>query len=282
MKNFFLFFILLTALFFTQSCEEEPLLEEENIDMVAPEIPPAQMFSAPVDELTAKDVDTDSQTGGGGGGFAYSNWLHSAVSLVAWNTVVYINMAIPTAAFASAFNVEPDYIGDLTFLWVYQYEGPAELGGHTYDIALTGQYINEVQEVEWTMTVSQVNGFSDFVWYTGVTSTNNSEGYFILNRNPANPEPYLQMDYQEDILTEEASLRFTIVIPNDNANGHYLEYRTEPNEEFNRAFDVQGPPNDFMEIRWNEPAGNGQVRHPRHFNDNQWHCWSTEQLNIDC
>lgn len=278
MKNFFLLFALISALVFTQSCEEEPQ-EEETLDLVAPEIPPAEMFSAPIAEMRTTDTDTSMQTGGG---FGYGNWIHAALSLVGWNTIVYLNMAVPTAAFAHAFNADPTYIGNLTFQWVYQYEAPQDLGGHFYDVALTGQYINDTEEVQWTMTVSQVNGFSNFEWYTGVTSSNNTEGYFILNRNPANPEPYLRMDYREGLLPDEGTLRFTNVIPADPGNGQYLEYRTDSSAEFNRAFDIQGPPNSFLEIRWNEPAGNGQVRHPQHFNDNEWHCWDTEQRNVDC
>lgn len=277
MKNFLLLLSLIAALVFLQSCEEEP--QEEDIQqLVAPQIPPAEMFAMPISEVRETDTDTTAHTGG----ITYWNWTHAALSLVGWNTVVYLNMAIPTAAFAHAFNAEPAYIGNLTFQWVYQYEAPPGLGGHSYDVALTGQYINNTEEVQWTMTVSQVGGFSDFIWYTGTTAADNSEGYFVLNRNPANPEPYLRMDYQEGLLPEDGTLRFTIVIPADPANGHYLEYRADSLAEFNRAFDVQGAPNNFQEIRWNEPAGNGQVRDPERFNDNEWHCWDTELRDVDC
>ncbi|WP_020536580.1 hypothetical protein [Lewinella cohaerens] len=278
MKNLFLFFTLLTTLAFIQSCEKEPQ-EEEIQNLVAPELPPADMFTMPISEVRETDTDTTAQTGGG---VTYWNWAHAALSLVGWNTVVYLNMVVPTTAFAHAFNAEATYIGNLTFQWVYQYQGPQNLGGHFYDVSLTGQYINNTQEVAWTMTVSQVGGFSDFVWYTGVTASGNTEGSFILNRNPANPEPYLRMDYQDGLLPEDGTLRFTNVIPADPANGQYLEYRVDSAAEFNRAFDVQGPPNNFLEIRWSEPAGNGQVRHPQRFNDNEWHCWDTEQRDVDC
>jgi hypothetical protein len=277
MKNLMLFFALATVLVFTQSCEKEPQ-EEEIQNLVAPELPPADMFTMPISEVRETDTDTTNQTGG----VTYWNWAHAALSLVGWNTVVYLNMVVPTTAFAHAFNAEATYIGNLTFQWVYQYHAPQNLGGHFYDVSLTGQYINNTQEVAWTMTVSQVGGFSDFVWYTGVTASGNTEGSFILNRNPANPEPYLRMDYQDGLLPEDGTLRFTNVIPTDPANGHYLEYRVDAAAEFNRAFDVQGPPNNFLEIRWSEPAGNGQVRHPQRFNDNEWHCWDTEQRDVDC
>lgn len=278
MKNFIFFFALITSLAFVQSCEKEPQ-EEENLQLVAPELPPADMFTMPVSEVRETDTDTTAQTGGG---FTYWNWAHAAISLVTWNTVVYLNMAVPTAAFASAFNAEPTYIGNLTFQWAYQHEATPALGGQVYDVSLTGQYINDTEEVAWTMTVSQVGGFSDFVWYTGVTSTSNSEGYFILNSNPANPQPYLRMDYSEGLLPEDGTLRFTNVLPAHPDNGHYLEYRTDASAEFNRAFDIQGAPGNFQEIRWNEPAGNGQVRSPQYFNDNDWHCWDTDQRDIDC
>lgn len=278
MKNFLLLLALLMTLTITQSCEKEPQ-EEETLQLVAPEIPPAEMFSMPISSVRETDTDTTTAQSGG---FTYWNWAHAALSLVGWHTVVYLNMAVPTAAFGMAFNVEPVYVGDLTFEWVYQYEAPQHLGGHYYDVTLSGQYVNNTEEVLWTMTVSQVGGFSDFVWYTGRSSTNSSVGQFILNRNPANPEPYLSMDYENGPGAEDARLRFTNVIPASLENGHYIEYRTSTADEFNRSFDVQRGSNNFLEIRWNEPAGNGQVRHPERFNDNEWHCWDFDQRDIDC
>ncbi|MEL7427230.1 MAG: hypothetical protein AAFN81_29855 [Bacteroidota bacterium] len=279
MKNFLLFFVLILSVTFIQSCEKDEPIEEETQQLVAPDIPPTQMFAMPLESVTETETDTTlAETNG----FTYWNWAHAALSLVGWNTVVYLNMAVPTAAFARAFNEQAVYIGDLTFRWAYQYTAPAELGGDIYDINLTGQYISDAQEVQWTMTASQIGGFSDFVWYTGITATDNTEGHFTLNRRPANPEPYLRMDYAAGLSPEDGSLRFTNVIPTHPENGDYLEYRTDSVDEFNRAFDVQRAAGDLLEIRWNEPAGDGQVRHPQRFNDTEWHCWDTEQRDVDC
>lgn len=279
MKNYLLFFVLILSVTFTQSCEKDPVEEEEIQQLAAPDVPPAEMFTMPVAAVTETETDTTMATTNG---FTYWNWAHAALSLVGWNTVVYLNMAVPTAAFARAFNEEPVYIGDLTFQWAYQYTAPAELGGNIYDIRLTGQYIDDAQEVQWIMNASQVGGFTNFVWYTGITATDNTEGHFTLNRHPANPEPYLRMDYAAGLSPEDGTLRFTNVIPTHPENGHYLEYRTDSTADFNRAFDLQRSNGDFLEIRWNEPAGDGRVRHPQRFNDNEWHCWDTEQRDIEC
>ena len=279
MKKLFLFLSLLASVALFQSCEKETTIDNDDDKLEAPQIPHKSMFTIPTADLKSTDSDTlAAQTQG----ISYHNWAHAGLNVLAWNTVVAVHMAIPTAAFGLALNEQPEYIGDATFRWAYEYEAADILGGKTYDIVLTGQYINDTQEVLWTMTASEEGGFTDFVWYTGVVAIDFSAARFILNRHPEMPEAFISIAYQNDANTNDVTIRFTNVVPGSDDNGHYIEHRTLSEAPYNTTFDVYRGGSNFLEIRWNQPAGNGQVKHPAHFNDNNWHCWDTNQFDVDC
>ncbi len=278
MKKSIFFLALFAILISFQSCVEEPALVDNPENLVAPELPPATMYTVPTAALRNTDSDT-SATATSLNGVTYHNWIHAGLNVLYWNTVVFVNMVIPTAAFGEAFNHDPVYIGNSTFEWSYTYNAQ---NGDSYEVILTGQYVNNTQEVDWVMTVSKAGGFQDFVWYTGTVSTDLTTGEFILNRHPANPQTFVSITHTKELSLGNAATRFTNIIPGDNGNGNYLEYRIENNGAFNRALDVQGNGNNLLEIQLNEPGGDGRVRHPQHFGDNEWHCWDTNQIDIDC
>ncbi|MBR9920331.1 MAG: hypothetical protein GYB31_05770 [Bacteroidetes bacterium] len=278
MKNSFWLIALLFSVALFQSCQKEGM-QDDPAEQVAPEIPPMAMYSMPTDAL--EDTETDT-TFAMANGMTYHNWFHSATHLVFWHTVVQLHMAVPTTAFAAALNQQAEYIGNGTFKWDYPYTAPPALGGATYYVVLTGQYQNSVQEVAWTMTVSQVGGFSDFVWYTGVTAVDESYASFTLNRFPNNPQPFVNIEHTKDQSIGGETTRFTNVIPGNPQNGQYIEYRISPGNDFNRQFDVQAEAGNYLNIQWNEPAGDGRVKHPFHYGDSDWHCWDTNQIDSAC
>ncbi len=278
MKKLSLFFILLVSITMFQSCEKDPVIQEpENV--VAPTLPTQQMMVMPTSEFrNGGDPDT---TVVNPNGVTYWNALHAGLNILVWNTVVVANLAAPTAAFGAALNQQAEYIGDNTFEWDYSFVAE-NINQKTYHIVLTGQYINNFQEVEWILTASEVGGFTDFVWYTGIVDSDLRSGVFTLYDRPNNPRPVLSLAYEGDENSEDGSLRLTNITPNNPDNGDYIEYREDSDLEFNRAYDVKRGNNNLLEIQWDEPSGNGRVKHPNHFNDSDWHCWDENNIDIEC
>ena len=267
------YFIILLALiaFVFSSCVENV----NPVPEVAPELPAAEMYTMPTALGEADTAVTMSN------GNTYKNWIHSGIHLLVWNTVIVANTAIPTAAFHLAVNETPVFIGNGTFAWSYQYQGPLQV----YNIILTGKYINSGQDVEWVMNVSQVGGYSNFEWYRGVVATDGTEATFTVNYRPNNPASYLTIHYQKDLSNDHASIRYTDVNTTSNSMGAYLEYRVEPTSTFNRAFDIKGgqnSPNTFIEIQWIAPTGEGRVKNADFFNDTNWHCWDQSRADTNC
>ena len=271
-------FVLAISIF--TSCVETPV----DTPSAAPQLPDTETFTMPTAALDHTDSDT-SAAATHTSGHTYRNWIYAGINLAVWHTVVVVNVAVPTAAFARAANETPVHIGNGVFEWAYQYQAPPALGGKNYDVVLTAEYINAAQEVEWIMTVSEQGGFSNFEWYRGTSAVDGSESHFTVYHQPYNPEPYMQMDFQGGPNVANQSLRFTNIRPNRNDTGSYIEYRVEPNSPFNRAFDVNAGPNHpgkYVEIQWNEPSRDGRVKGPQFYNDTDWHCWDAHQVDTDC
>lgn len=283
MKNLVWILALLFSVSVMQSCQKDEITEPP-VEVDAPELPKLAMFTMPTSEFDPALVDTSGLNKNPNRFLTdtYFNWFHAAINLVVWHTVVALNTAAPIAAFQAAFYVQPVFIGNLTFEWAYDYTAPVELGGHTYNVSLTGQWNPDFQEVYWEMHLSQEGGYTDFLWYTGTTSVDNNTSQFSLNHQPYNPQNFIQLDYQGDESTGEEHLRFTNIIPSSLDFGDYIEYHKVPGAPLDRGFNVLADPGNLLEIQWHETTKEGRVRHEQRFGDTDWHCWDGELKDVVC
>lgn len=273
-RSIYLFFIL-GLLFTLQSCNKDDVQDNPQ-NLAAPSIPPASLFTIPTQSFgVAGDKNTISTRND------KSNWVHAGLNVLVWNTVVFVNTAVPVAAFGHAFEYDPEYIGNLTWEWSYDYQSPPDHGSKKYEVSLTGQYISDNNEVEWTMVVEEKGTSNKFTWYEGIVSRDNKSGLFTINMNPNNPEPYMTLGFDVKVATEDITIRFTNVTEDAPGNGDYIEWRTDNGSEYDRAYDVFTE-NILLEIQANEVNENGRVKDPKHFDDSDWHCWNSNQVNIDC
>ena len=268
--------LLLSSVLVFQSCvtDQKDAILEVVPELSAPQVPSVDLMTMPTDALSEENLGNDPSR------ITPFNWLHAALNLVVWNTVVAVNVAAPVAAFSAAAQNDPLYIGNKTWLWEYHFTTDPSLGSKTYVVLLTGQYIDNDQAIEWKMNANELGGFTNFEWYSGVTEIDNSSGSFTINANPTYPHPQFGINFDKTSGVD-AILRFTNMIPNDPGNGDYIEYETRSNEEYNRIFELNTS-NDHIEINWNDPQGNGRVKDAKRFNDNNWHCWDNQQQDIVC
>ncbi|MEM8527912.1 MAG: hypothetical protein AAGG68_24945 [Bacteroidota bacterium] len=274
MKKLMLFFLLIGTLGTFQSCEKDEIAKDDFEVLGAPDLPSLEIFDLSLKQFGGAD-DKGAQPKSGN--MTRWHWLHAGVNILVWNTVVVVNLATPVAALGAAFNEEAEYLGQGVYEWRYQFEGDDEL----LQIVLTGAYTSTEDEIAWKMSISQVDGASEFVWLTGLSTPLESE--YTLYHQIENPEPYLLITHKKDANNEEAeSTRFTNVIPGHEDNGNYIEYRIQPDALYNRGYDVYQSAENFLEIELNEPAGDGRVRHQSHYGDNDWRCWDEEKKDVEC
>ena len=278
MKKFSFLLVLAIGFVFIQSCEKDSVSNPDN--EVAPNLPPKESFIMPLAFEKYEEIDTtgkrpEVQTKSAP--TTFRNWFYAGANLVAWNVFIGATTAIPALSFGEAFNHRAVYEGDGVFVWSYDFNA----GADQFVARLSGQFIND-DEVEWVMKISKVGGFTDVTWYSGIVARDGSQATWTLNSQPENPQPALRIDYQKESGSDDFSLRYTNIISGDSDNGHYIEFRTQDEADFNRAYDVFRGNDNFLQIQWDEPSFNGRVKHFPGFDDDDWHCWNENQRDVDC
>ena len=242
----------------------------------APNLPIVESMVMPFEILNELDTTGIAETGEIENRASYKNWTYAAVHLYVWNAIVTAELAIPVATLAEAFNHDPQVDGEY-YVWSYDIEDNNE----HYFLKLFAKLANSQEGIEWEMVVDLEGEYSDFSFYTGLTSFDNTNASWTIYGAPQNPFPFLQIDY--DVDSDDASIRYTNVIPGHKDKGNYIEARSTVSGEMNRQYDInKGAPEDFLRIRWNEPNHYGQVSEQTHFGDNDWHCWDEMGIDTSC
>ncbi len=259
MKNFtkITLILLLSAMILNTSCNKK---NEE-----APEIPPESTFKMDFTDFNNSNKSMDTTTG---------NWAHSAANVGIWNLIVTVNMVIPVAAFREAFNHEGEYQEDGSWIWSYT------VSNHTASLhaKLDGDY------VLWEMYLTKSGVYSDFLWYTGKSKIDGTSGTWSLNQSPTvNPNGYIDITWNRDVNTGTADIKYTNVISGGAGNGGYIHYGKDPSLALDAYYNIYAIELDNLtEIEWNITDKNGRVKNPNHFNDSEWHCWTTTLEDTTC
>jgi hypothetical protein len=203
----------------------------------------------------------------------YGNWGASALTVGFWSLAVYINSAIPVAAFKEAFNHQPVSLGDTTWRWAYSIDNY----GFKLDAKMNSSSTN------WTMYVTKTSGlgmnFTDFIWFTGTSSNNGTSATWRLNRGPEfNGRPYLDVTW-----TKNVSLRYTLVDTTEAGVGNYLEYDKINEAGLDAQFLIRTVDHlNDVDIQWNLANNNGRVKCQKWYNNLDWHCWDNNHKNTTC
>ncbi len=267
----------LIGLFMFASCTDT------SDSVTAPNLPPQNTMEMDFSNFkTTSKVDVKSKTAAD-----ISNWLYASTNVSVWKTIIFTTLAVPVAAYKQVMKTEPAYIGDNTYEWTYTLEG---FNGD-YTAKLTGQLMNT--EMHWKMyiTYNGSKSFNEFLWFTGVSNVDGTEGYWELNHNVLNPVKILRIDYKLEN-EEITAMKYTYVREldfngnQDNFNGSYIDYKIQDGDldaaYHIHAYDHISQMFNDIDIEWNRANHNGRVKAPHFFNDDVWHCWNADKENVSC
>ncbi|MEX0981625.1 MAG: hypothetical protein WD577_01005 [Bacteroidales bacterium] len=204
------------------------------------------------------------------------NWFNSAATIFVWNTVVAANMAIPTVAYAAAFNNAPVYLGDNTWEWSYSVTHKER----TFIAQLTGARIDK-NTFSMEMVLSEAGGFGEFKWFEGVIRYDRTEANWILRRSPDKPDDYLEIAYDKSLETGIKNIRYTVIDPQDSLYNGYVEFGIDPELDLDAHYTISGGDNT-TQIEWSTLNKMGRVMSQDLFGDANWHCWDSELNDVDC
>lgn len=269
MKKVFSFSTIALAgmlLFFT-SCSKD----KDEVEKKAPVVPPVTTFAPDFDQM-----GTPSDTVGSRATAFFDNWGFAYVIVAGWHTLINLSMVVPVAAFKESFNHEAIY-DPSSGKWNWSYNVTAN--NATYLAHLSGKQVND--SVEWEMRITESGAYNNFLWFSGVSATDQSGGYWLLYENPTSPNVLLQIDWYRTS-NEVAGITYTNIKPGDVKQGAYVSYKTNT-EALNRHFEAYNhEASNTTYVQWHSANMNGRVKDKAHFGDNNWHCWDTNLINTIC
>ena len=262
------------------SCEKTEDINSSD----AVELPPMESFALDLDDFLTDPAESGksnltAKTG--------NNWIYPRVVVGFWNTALFTTLAVPVASFRSAFAHKPVAIADNIWQWTYTVDG---FTGQ-YTARLTGELRSD--QVVWEMYITRagIASFDEFLWFSGVSARDGSNGEWVLNQSAERPNRMLRINWEREN-EEIANIRYTWVRElNDNQEtdrfkDSYLEYGLQ-DSDYNvfyniRAFDENLEAFVDVNIEWSRTEYNGRVKSPSYFQDDAWHCWDTLGEDIDC
>jgi len=285
MKNLRVYgMFLLFALVFTASCENSDDVPAGDNNLALP------LYESMVIDFS--DF-TDDSNSGKSTALVYDNkapngnWFFSRIVVGVWNSALFNTLAVPVAAFKSAFSNTPEDLGDNKWQWTYSVDGFTS----EYTARLTGKVTGE--EVLWEMYITKIGigAFEEFLWFSGSSAMDGNSGYWLLNESAEKPEALLKIDWERSN-DEIGNIRYTWVRELDEQENDdmfkdsYLEYGLQDGD-FNAYFEAyayDSNKQDFSDVRieWSRITFVGRVRSFDYFEDEEWHCWDSNGDDIQC
>lgn len=242
-----------------------------------PALPPESTFLMDFTDFSGKDYgnlpkagNTLMQT--------YDNWGWAVTNVAVWNTILTINLLVPVAAFKAAFLHDPVQQDDGSWIWTY----PFNVLNVNYTAELHS--IVTADSTHWDMFISKEQGFQRFLWYTGGSDTPFTHGSWLLYKHPAEPVPYLQIEWSRNPQDNTGDIIYTHVEGGDQPTaGSYIHYGHTTDFPYDCFYYIQMMPSgNKVDIEWNLQSKEGHIRDPLHFENSDWHCWNELLEDTEC
>ncbi len=239
-----------------------------------------KVMDLPPTESLQIDMDLFPSAGAGNKSAIVSqgNFGYSFGTIFIWQSVLVINVAIPIAAYAEAFNHTPMYLGDESWEWSYS----VPVNSVIYEASLIGTRIdNETFSIEMYLSKSGEDDFTDFLWFSGVISYDHSVATWSVNHSPYNPVAFLEIEYNKDFDANSANIRYTVIDQDNDLYQAYIAYGIDPANDYDAYYTVMTG-DGYTYIEWSTTNSAGRVKNTDHFGDALWHCWDSLLQDVDC
>jgi hypothetical protein len=272
MKNFqkLPFFILAVLMIgVILSCSKDSTEPQET----PPTLPPASVFMMEFESFPLLDgkiiPDDPSQI--------RENWGWAAANVLVWNTVLFVNLAIPVAAFQAAFQQQPVKLDDGSWMWSYGFVSQ----GLQHSAALHLSLNNNL--AHWQMYISKQNVYTNFLWFEGEGDLGYSHGIWTVNMNPNSPVPYLEIEWNRNPQDNTGDIKYTNVFQEDPNSGSYIHSGTMSENRYDAFYSIfHKNLMNTTNIQWDRTTKIGRVYDLLHFQDEDWHCWDEVLEDTDC
>lgn len=253
-----------TILFTTTSCDKEPVEDR-------PDLAPAESMMMDFSDFATSPAGTK------GSALSFDNFVLSYLTVGYWNASVVLVSALPVAAYTHALSQTPEYLGENTWEWSYEFS----LNSTDYLAKLTGERLNN-DEFSMEMVISLASLPNQGVkFFDGVVRYDHTSADWTFYKEGI---AVLEVAWNKDFETEVADLTYTYIEADQEETGSYIMWAYSPDEVFDAAYTVSMS-GGMSNIEWNTTTLEGRVKSPSYFEDDLWHCWDSYAnglADIDC
>jgi hypothetical protein len=226
-------------------------------------------------------MEADTSNGGKTLDTANTKWnvLHAYVNFVLYHAALTKIMAIPTATYKAAFNVQAKAEGN-KWLWEYNITS-----GDNHNCKLYGWADNG--KVNWEMYVSKTSGlgqYENFLWYKGTHDVAGTAGNWMIYKSAQEPsKQVLQIDWSKTGQPGDYDIKYTGVEEGNPGKGGFIHYGVSSTNEYTNyynIFNAEEPRTVNIEINKNTDAG--RVKDSIKWPDGNWRCWTPAGFDSDC
>lgn len=261
----FILFIIVSIIF--TSCKK---------DKTPPPLPPEFTFNTDLSNQstkTTKSLDTTAPV-------TYGNVIYAGLNVVFWNIVIWVNLAVPVAAYSEALKTEAEYVSKNKWKWEFSKQIDSGYYKGSYTCELYAK-LND-NDIAWSMYISKAGEYTNFLWYTGTSTLDANSGSWYLKN--VYKQDYIEIVWSRNTTNNTAQIKYSIVqdVPE---KGSYIEYGSTTNTNYNVYYKIFGSKdNNLVNIEYNTTNKNGRVSNALHFKDaGQWHCWDKDAKdNLNC
>ncbi|UCC31100.1 MAG: hypothetical protein JSU86_02250 [Phycisphaerales bacterium] len=245
----------------------------------APEIPPASTFVMDFSDFVdggASKLALDRTDPTTMQLIVRANWGRAALKVGIWNAIITVGLAVPVAAFLESFNHIPEIQTDGSWVWSYE----VSVTGVIHTAELHALVVDG--NVEWNMFISKEGFYTDFNWFSGLSNLAGTEGTWTLNKDPDDPTAFVGIEWHRNLQDETGDIKYTNIVPDGPENGGYI-FHGITGEAFDAFYEIFNKGQDNLtNIEWSRTTKEGRIRDPAHFSDEDWRCWDTALLDIEC
>ena len=217
----------------------------------APELPPA--ISIDMDGLSSftslkKSTSVSSDS---------SNFILACSIVHTWDSISIKFVTTPKLIFKEALNGQSAVYDSETQQWTWTYIKTIS-GDGSFQAILTGKVDSD--SVDWTMTVSRINGdgLNNFNWLVGRTDSKQTGGWWTLYE-PVSKKACLLINWKKE--SEQVRwLQYTYITENACNKDCYIKYGTTNDAGYNKFFNIFSTNScEAAKIEWNATSMAGRL-----------------------
>ncbi|MBN1133087.1 MAG: hypothetical protein JXR52_12255 [Bacteroidales bacterium] len=264
-KNYGVIPIAVILILLGTACEQEP---------EKPVLPP-------LSSIVMDFSDFDQQPAQNKGAVpTYRNFIYAYSNVFFWNTFVTISLSLPVTAYSYALEQDAVYLGDNSWQWSFDFPWAQ----HYYTATLTSVRMNNEEfSVAMNINLKDQSG-EGFTWLDGVVRFDHTHAEWNLYKNVEGTSvKVLEVDCNMNFETEEGDMRYTYVEPDEKETGSYIYFElfTPDSDVYDASYEISLSGGDIF-IEWNRTSKAGRVMSTGYFEDELWHCWDANLMDVAC